>query len=102
MAILLPLNFRVAKLWGAGQGTVEKHHIDEAISYPDKALDFASNFQGELMLIRLKEELSAILTDASIDVNLSCQLCLKKFVTTVEIPSAEREFFAEAPHKIED
>ncbi len=102
MAKLAPLTFRIAKLWGAPQGTVENHDIDQKISYPGENLDFATNFVAKLMLIRLKEELCAIISDATISINMVCPLCLKAFVQAIKIESAEREFLHDAPKKVED
>ena len=97
------LIYRIAKLWGKPQGTVEKYDINEAISYPDKEeLSFTNNFTGKLNLIRLKDEISVLLSDAEISINFTCPLCLKKFSQKVKIPEAEREFFYEIPDITED
>jgi uncharacterized protein len=102
MAQLAPLTFRIAKLWGSHQGTVEKHQFDQTIVYPDENLDFASNLRAELMFIKLKDEISVLLQEAKITLRSTCQLCLKKFEEIITIPAAEREFFYETPQDIED
>lgn len=100
---LTQLAFRVSKIWNSPQGTSEKEKIDQEISYPaDQGLDFASNFKADLMMIKLKEEISVLISNAQVDLNLTCQLCLEPFVQTIVIPEAEREFYHEAPKDIED
>ncbi len=88
------LTYKIARLWGSPQGTVEKYDIDEKLVYPDDPeLDFSTNFSAKLQLIRLKEEISAIISDAGVGLHFTCPLCLKKFVKNLEIPSMEGEFF---------
>lgn len=103
MAQLSPLTFRISKLWGASQGTTEKHNFDKKIpgSVHD-ALEFSGNFQADFMFIRLKDEISVIMTDASVMVVFSCPLCLTKFEQKISIPGAEREFLYEKPERVED
>ncbi len=96
------LTFRVSKLWNSAQGTVEKEKIDQKIEYPGEILDFASNFQADLMLIKLKEEISVLLNNAHVDVNFICQLCLEPFVQTILVPEAEREFYHDKPDDVDD
>ncbi len=90
------LTYKIARLWGSSQGTVEKYDIDEKIAFPDDPeLDFSTNFSAQLQLIKLKEEISAIITNGSIGTRFTCPLCTKKFVKNIEIPAAEGEFLYE-------
>lgn len=92
------LIYKIAKLWGKPEGSTEKYDINETVVFPgDKDLDFAGPLRGKLMFIRLKDEISVLLSDAHIDVKFTCTHCLKPFEETVEIPEAEREFFHEKP-----
>ena len=94
----MQLLYKIAKLWGKPEGSSEKFDLDEKIVFPeDSDLEFSSNFTGKLTFINLKDEISALLNDAEIDVKFSCTQCLKNFTSTVKIPSAEREFFLEQP-----
>ncbi len=54
------------------------------------------------MMIKLKEEISVLISNAQVDLKLTCQLCLEPFVQTIVIPEAEREFYHTAPEEIED
>ncbi len=97
------LTYKIAKLWGETTGKIERHEIDEELVYPeDKDLKFASNFRADLMLVKLKDEISVILTDLEVDVNFTCQLCLTDFVDTIKIESIEREFLFGKQEEIED
>ena len=92
------LNYKIAKLWGKQQGSTEKYDIDEKISFPeDKELNFQSNLTAKLTFIRLKDEISVLINNAAIDIEFTCNRCLKPVIKTVEIPAAEREFFFEEP-----
>lgn len=90
----MPLTYKIARLWWAPEGTVEKYSVDEKIAYPqDKTLTFASNFVAKLQLIKLKDEISALIQNATIATHFVCQLCLEDFIQDIEIPNAEGEFF---------
>jgi len=92
------LTYKIAKLWGKTQGSSEKYELNEKIAFPDdKELDFSSNFTGKLTFIRLKDEISALLNKAQVEIQFTCNRCLKKFSQLVEIPEAEREFFYDDP-----
>ena len=89
-----PLTFKIAKIWGSSEGSTEKHTIDQKISFDSAEIDTASNFQAQLLLIKLKDELTALLSDVSIGVNLVCIRCLKSYIATIQIPGIERQFLA--------
>lgn len=95
------LTYKIAKLWGSPTGTVEKHEVDQELHY-EGGPQFASNFTADLMLINLKDEISVILSNASIDVRFTCQRCLEDFVQTIEIDGVEREFLWESQQDIEN
>lgn len=97
-----PLTFKVAKLWTGPEGTTEKIPFDVKVEYDPREINAASSLTGDLMLIKLKEEISAIVTGAEISVRFPCTRCLKEFTCAVSIPSAEREFLARKPRKIDD
>lgn len=97
------LQYKIAKLWGKPEGSSEKYDIDEKIEYPgDADLHFSGNFTGKLTFIRLKDEISALLNKAEIEVEFMCTRCLKTFTSIVKIPEAEREFFLEQPRFASD
>jgi uncharacterized protein len=97
-----PLTFKVAGIWTSPEGTTERQDIDVKTDFDKKDIDAAGNLTGDLMLIKLREEISAIVTDAEIPVHLTCNRCLKSYVEIVKIPTAEREFLIKRPPKWED
>jgi len=96
------LVFRIAKLWGSPEGTIEKHEIDLPLTFDPKDIDTVSNFEADIMLIKLKSEISAVLSNAEVTVKFSCNRCLKPFKEKIYIESAEREYFSEEPSKYDD
>ncbi|MCC7196867.1 DUF177 domain-containing protein [Candidatus Peregrinibacteria bacterium] len=96
------LILRVAKLWGSPEGTVEKHEIDQRLVFDPKEVDAASNFQADVMLIKLKDEITVLISNANIKVNFLCSRCLKPFKKEITIDAAEREFLSKKPSKLDD
>jgi uncharacterized protein len=97
-----PLILKIAQLWTSAEGTVVKHDLDAKLDFDPREINALSNFTGELMLIKLKDEISVIITNASVSVGFSCTKCFKEFVTDVSISAAEREFYAKTPPEADD
>jgi uncharacterized protein len=97
-----PLTVKVAKLWTSPEGTTQKFPLDVKLQYPPEEINAVSSLTGELMLIKLKDEISVIISNAEVKVGLKCNRCLKPFVATVRIPGAEREFLSRKPSMIDD
>lgn len=97
-----PLTFKVSKLWNSAEGTTEKIAFDAEVKFDPSEINAVSSLTGDLMLVKLKNEISAIVTDAEITVSFLCSKCLKKFNRDILIPGAEREFLAKKPHKDDD
>ena len=103
MSQLKPLTYRISKIWGQPQGSVEKHTIDLPLDFlEEKDLQFSGHLKADLMLIRLKEELSVLLNNATVGLKFTCQLCLKPFIEKISILSAEREFLYNVPRNPQD
>lgn len=96
------LTYKIAKLWGSPEGTTEKHLVDAALTFDPEEIIPLGNLQAKLMIIKLKDELSVIISDAIIDIETICPLCLKKGIGRISIPGAERQFLANKPDKIDD
>ncbi len=100
---LQQLTWRISKIWGKPAGSVEKYQIDTPLEYPDdKELKLAGNFKADLMLVKLKDEISALVSNAEIEVYLTCQRCLKDFKEKLEVGDFEREFYFKAPETPQD
>jgi uncharacterized protein len=88
------LEIKIGKLWNSSEGSTEKMELDMPVKFEGNELKAASNFVADLMLIKLKDEISAIITDAHIVLHANCEKCLTKFDYEVIIPTVGREFVA--------
>ncbi len=96
-----PLTVKVAKLWTSPEGTSQKLPLDVKLDYPGE-INTVSNLTGELMLIKLRDEISAIVSDAEVMVRFNCNRCLKEFICKIRIPGVERQFLAHRPSLADD
>lgn len=90
----------IGSLWRAGKGTTEKFDLDVPLHLEE--LETVSNLTGRLTLIKLKEEISVIIEDASVKIRGRCTKCMKNFTQDIEIAETSREFLVEAPSKDSD
>ncbi len=97
-----PLKLSIGKIWNSGEGTTHKLDLDTPVDFNDTELTPASNLRAEVMLIKLKHEISAIIESAEMTVELKCHKCLKKFKKNIIIENAEREFLADKKRKSTD
>ena len=98
-----PLTFKIGNVWTSAEGSSVKHDLDAVLEFDPREINAISSFTAELMLIKLKEEISVLLTNGSVKVRLICTRCLKQFTRDIEIKAAERQFYAKEPsHKEED
>ena len=88
------LKFNIGKLWNSGVGTTEKFSLDAPVKFDDKEINPVSNLVADIMLINLKEEVSAIVENAEITLKRKCEKCLTTYEQTIEIVSAERQFIS--------
>lgn len=91
------LNISIGKLWNSGEGENYIQDIDSELEFDPSEIKAVSPFKAELMLIKLKKEISVLLTDANIEVEMTCEKCLKKYKTKIIIPHSERQFYAKKP-----
>jgi len=97
-----PLTVKVSKLWTSPEGATMKLPLDVKLEFQPEEINAVSDFTGDLMLIKLKDEISAIISNAEVDVSFACNRCLKQFVETIRIPGSERQFLAGKPDKVDD
>lgn len=95
------MKIKIAKLWSGPPGETEKYELDEEISLGKEIISL-SNLKADLLLIKLKEEISVILTNIEITVEQTCNKCLQSYHFLIQIPSIEREFFMQVPKEIGD
>ncbi len=91
-----PLTFNIARLWGSGEGTNEKLDLDVKVEFSGEGLDLKTGLTGELMFIKLKDNISVIVKNLVVKAKFSCAKCLKEYNEKVVIPEAERQFFGES------
>lgn len=96
------LILKVARLWGSPEGTVEKHEVDQRLVFDPKEVDVASNFTATVTLIKLKDEITALISNANVKVNFLCNRCLKPFKSNISIDAAERTYLSKKPSKLDD
>jgi len=97
-----PLILKIAKLWTSAEGTSVKQDLDVKLEFDPREINALSNLTGEMMLIKLKEEISVIISDACVTIGFICTRCLKEFTADVKVPGSEREFYAKNPPESED
>ena len=97
-----PLTVKISKLWTSPEGTTQKFPLDVKPDFPAAEINAVSNLTGELMLIKLKDEIIAIISSAEIEIGFTCNRCLKEFVAAVRIPGAERQFMSRKPSLVDD
>lgn len=93
---------KIGKIWNSAEGTTQK--IDLDLQLGPHYLDFqtTTSLTGDLLLIKLKDEVSVLLSNANVSVTMNCSFCLKPFDQPINIESAERQFLGYKPSKIED
>lgn len=87
-----PLLFDIARLWGSPEGTTEKHQINVKPVLEDIDFELASALKGELLFIKMKDMISVLARDMSVEVKFNCVKCLKSFSQDVDFTDIEREF----------
>ena len=91
------LTFDVHLLASKPEGSREEHQLDEVVTFEEPELSPLSRLRGRLIFMKLPHELNVQLHELSLDVEVACSRCLKRFPYTIEIESAECEFFIDVP-----
>ncbi len=97
-----PLKISIGKIWNSGEGTTHRFELNLPVDFHDPELKPIGNLKTEIMLIKLKHEISVIIEKAEITIELNCHKCLKKFKKTIKFENAEREFLADEKQKSTD
>jgi uncharacterized protein len=88
------LKFKIGKLWSSAQGTTEKFDIGVPVEFREENFEASSNLSAEIMLVKLKNEISALVRNAHIKISTNCEKCLSQYVVEMKIENAEREFLS--------
>ncbi len=87
-----PLLFDVARLWNSPEGTSEKYSIEVKPVFADADFEPASALKAELLFIKLKEMISVLVREASVNIGFDCVKCLRGFTQEISFKDVEREF----------
>jgi len=87
---------KTGAIWNGGQGASFKDTIEAA---PDFGPEIRLNgtLYADLMLIRMKNGISAVLSNIKTGVEQTCARCLDNYVQPLQIASAEAHFYEEPP-----
>lgn len=83
---------KIGPVWNAGRGATHKEEIEAEVHFPD-TLVLSSPLKASLLLIRMKEGVSAVLTGVSSSLEQTCGRCLDRFTMEIDIPQMEAHFF---------
>lgn len=88
------LKFKIGKLWNSAQGATEKFDIDVPVIFDEEEFEASSNISAEIMLVKLRNEISALVRNAHIKIKTNCEKCLSRYTVEIKIENAEREFLS--------
>lgn len=93
---------KIGGLWSRSEGTIEKLEFNQEIKFDESEIKAISPFKADVMLAKLRHEISVIISNAEIEVEIKCERCLKPFKFIIKIKSAERQFLDKEPEKETD
>lgn len=88
------IDIKIGKIWNSSEGTTEKFHLNHPVKFDSDEISPLGNMDCDLLLIKLRGEISVLMTDFSIKLKVKCERCLKEMEYDMEIKSAERQFLA--------
>jgi uncharacterized metal-binding protein YceD (DUF177 family) len=89
---------KIGPVWNSGRGASYREEIEAAPDFgPEIVLE--TPLQAELLLIRMKNGITAVLKNLSSDVNLTCARCLNRFTFPLNIEAAEAHFYENPPQR---
>ena len=89
---------KIGAIWNSAPGAVFKENI---VTTPDFGEEVAlkSPLTCDLMLVRMKDGVMAVMTDFSTSVLQNCSRCLDQFTQDIQVEAFERHFFDHIPHQ---
>lgn len=94
------LIFKIADLLEKSTGTSEQYSFDIPVKFAE--INSRSNLTGKIDIMRMEKGLNVVITGVKILSDSKCEKCLKNFDETIEIPTAERQFYINRPSKVDD
>lgn len=98
----ISLIYNIGKLLTQEQGSVERHSFDKHLTFSKDDFSAESNFHGDLLFMKIEDGIHVEMTDLEVTLRMTCSRCVKHFDERINVPFAEREFYEERPHQIED
>ncbi len=91
-------SIKIGPVWNGGRGATYKEEIEAVADFgPDLKLD--EPITAQLMLIRMKNGITVVISDLQTGLAATCARCLDKFSQSIEIASTEAHFYEEPPKK---
>lgn len=95
------LQIKIGEIWNKGEGQSLKFDIDAPLQIEHGDFSVNSHVKADMHLIKLKNEISVIAENITIQLKTHCQRCLKPLIQDIVIKNAEREFLSKKPQKSE-
>jgi DUF177 domain-containing protein len=92
---------KTGQIWNKGGGATFSDQI-EITTNMGEGVDLKTPLTADLLLIRMKNEITAVLSNIHTTIEQSCSKCLEKFQSEVNIQEAEVHFFEEGTQSEED
>lgn len=89
---------KIGSIWNSAPGAVAQDEIDTTADLGDE-INLKSPLKGDLMLIRMKDGVMAVITDFSTSVEQTCDKCLDRFVQDIQVEAFERLFYERIPRE---
>lgn len=83
---------KIGAVWNGGRGATYKDEIKATPAF-SPALDLTSPLTAEIMLIRMKEGVSVVLSELHTSLQQQCARCLDEFNISLDIPKMEAHFY---------
>ncbi len=87
----------IGKLWAGSEGATEADDFNQDLEFDPDEITIKAPVKGKMLIVKLKREVRAVLTDVSTTVQQTCEKCLNNYDIEINIPSAERSFYVEKP-----
>jgi uncharacterized protein len=90
---------KIGPVWNAGRGATHREEIEAEVLFPDTIV-LSSPLTASLLLIRMKEGVTAVLSGVATSLEQTCSRCLDRFIMDIDIPQMEAHFFDHlSPHR---
>jgi len=88
---------KIGKLWSGVEGATEQDEFNVDLEFDSKEIAIKAPIKGEILLVKLKNEVIVVLTNVESKVERICEKCLSAYESELFIPSVERSFYVQWP-----